>query len=94
MYYHVTKGRKKTPLHVMNVHTIYELCRSSELITSFKRQSTCISYKAMKELRKDLAKHTVLQSSEFHVPQSSHFDKNCFMLAMDKFDNADKNSFS
>ena len=63
MYHHVTKGRNKTPLHVKNVHAVYKRCRSRELITSFNSQSTCISYKAMKELRKDLAKYTALQSS-------------------------------
>ena len=49
----------------------------------------------MKELRKDLAKFPVLQSAECYVPLPSYFDKNCFTLAaMDKFDNADKNSLS
>ena len=68
LYYHVTKGRSKTPLHVMNTHAVYKRCRSRELLTSLNRQSICISYKAMKELRKDLAKYTVLQSSECQVP--------------------------
>ena len=92
MYYHVTEGRSKTSLHVMNAHAIYEHCRSRELTTSFNRQSTCISYKEMKELRNDLAKYTVLQSSECHIPLPNHFDENCFTLAaIDNFDNADKN---
>ena len=68
LYYHVTKGRKKIPLHVMNAHAIYERCRSRELTTSFNRQSICISYKVMKKLRKNLAIDTVLQNSECHVP--------------------------
>ena len=69
MYHHVTKGRNKTPVHIMNGHTKYELCRNCELIRSFKRQSTCISYKAMKELRKDLPKHS-LANSECNLPLS------------------------
>ena len=49
----------------------------------------------MKELRKDLAKYTVLQSSECQVPLPSHLRKNCFTLAaMDNFGNAGKNSSS
>ena len=59
LYYHFTKGRNKKPLHVMNAHTIYERCRIHELIMSFNRKSVCISYKAMKELRKNLAKYTI-----------------------------------
>ena len=48
LHYHVSGGRQKTPVHVMNAHAIYERCRSRELITSFNRQSTCISYISMK----------------------------------------------
>ena len=49
----------------------------------------------MKELRKDLVRYKVLQSSEYYVPVPSHFDKNCFTLAaMDNLDNADKNTLS
>ena len=49
----------------------------------------------MKELKNDLAKYTVLHSSECHVPLLSHFERDCFTLAaMDNFDNADKNSIS
>ena len=94
-YYHVTKGRNKTPLHVMNAHAIYKRCRSRELITSVSRHSISISYKTVRELRKDLAKYTVLQSSECHVPLPNHFGKTCLTLAaMDNFGNADKNSLS
>ena len=33
MHYHVTKGRQKTPLHVMNAHAIYERCKSRDCDT-------------------------------------------------------------
>ena len=89
------EGTTPPPLHVMNAHATYERCRSRKLITSFNRQSILISYKVMKELRKDLAKYKALQSSQSHVSLPSHFDKNCFTsAAMDNFDNADKNSLS
>ena len=36
-----------------------------------------------------------MQSSECHLPLSSHFDKNCFTLpAMDHMNNANKSSLS
>ena len=62
--FHVNKRRYNPlpPLHVMKAHTINECCRSRELITPFNRQSICISYKAMKELKKDLANYTVFHS--------------------------------
>ena len=95
LHYHVSGGRQKTPVHVMNAHAIYERCRSRELITSFNRQSTCISYKSMKLLRQNLAKYTILESLNDKVPLPSHFDANNFTLAaMDNFDNADRNSLS
>ena len=42
---------------------------------SFNKQSTCIGYKAMKELKKDLAKSTFLQSWECHVSLPSLWQK-------------------
>ena len=45
----------------------------------------------MKELRKDLAKDTVLQSSEFPLPLPNNFYKKIFTItAMDNFDNANE----
>ena len=34
MYYVLHNGRKRTPLHVMAGHSIYETCKSKELLTS------------------------------------------------------------
>ena len=79
----------------MNTHAMYERWRRRELIKSFSWQSAYIKCKAIKELRKDLAKYTVFRSSKSHVPLPNHFDKNCFTFAaMDNCRNADKNSLS
>ena len=49
----------------------------------------------MKELKRNLAKYTILQCSECHIPLSSRFDETCFTLAaMNNFGNADKSSWS
>ena len=88
MYYHVTKVRN-------NTHAMYEHWRRRELIKSFSWQSAYIKCKAIKELRKVLAKYTVFLSSKSHVPLPNHLDKNCFTVAaMDNCGNADKNSLS
>ena len=95
MYYHATHDRHKTPMHVMNAHTIYEKCRSKKLITTFNKQCMCINYKSMKIQRSNLAKFTVLQSLPAEVPLPSHFDRKSFTIAaFDNFDYADKNSLS
>ena len=46
MYYQVTHGKHKTPLHAMNTHATYEKCRNRELSTVFNKQATCISCKS------------------------------------------------
>ena len=95
MYYQVTHGKHKTPLHVMNAHAIYEKCRSRELTTAVNKQGTCVSYKSMKTQLSNLAKFTVYESLSLDVPLPSHFETENFSLAaMDNFDNADKSSLS
>ena len=37
LFYQVVRGRKNTPLHILNAHAVYEHCRSRELITAFNR---------------------------------------------------------
>ena len=41
MYYHATHGRQKTQTSVMNAHTVYEKCKSRELISVFNKQFMC-----------------------------------------------------
>ena len=45
LYYNIHRGKKNTPLHIMNAAEIYEKCKSRELITSFNRCGVCVSYK-------------------------------------------------
>ena len=89
------RGRMKTPLHVMNAHTIYEKCKSQELITSFNRTGICVSYKQLKNDRTDLAKYAVIASGNHGIPIPCHFSTKEFTLAaMDNFDHPDKTSLS
>ena len=94
LYNHVTRGRKKTPLQLINAHAIYERCKSRELITAFNKQSCCVSYKYMKQHRMDLAKYTIIKGSD-GVPLPSHFLTASFTIAaFDNFDHHGKNSLS
>ena len=94
LYYHIHKGRKKTPLHLINAHAIYERCKSRELITAFNKQSVCVSYKVMKQEINDLAKYSIIRSSN-GVPLPSNFSPASFTIgAFDNFDHSDRNSMS
>ena len=94
MHYNINHGRKKTPLHIMNVSAIYEKCKSRELITAFNRAGLCVSYKEIQKHRNNLAKLAILNSKSNGVPIPSHFVPNEFTLgALDNFDHSDKNSF-
>ena len=95
LFYQAVHGRKNTPLHILNVYAVYEHCRSRELITAFNRQGCSVSYKTMKTMRADIAKHTILKSQDHHVPLPSNFSKSSFTIAaFDNFDNTDRNSLS
>ena len=95
MHYNINHGRKKTPLHMMNVSAIYEKCKSRELITAFNRAGLCVSYKEIQKHRNNFAKLAILNSKSNGVPIPSHFVPNEFTSgALDNFDHSDKNSLS
>ena len=95
IYYRLHDGRKNCPLHIMNALAIYGRCKSRELITSFNKQSCPVSYKTMKQHRADLAKYTIVKSSETGVPIPSHFSPSVFTIAaFDNFDYSDRSSLS
>ena len=85
MYYMIHHGQKMTPLHVMNSHTIYEACKSRDLITSFNRLGLCVSYNSMKRQRRDMAKYAILEHSNRSIIP---------MAAFDNFDHLDRNSLT
>ena len=43
IYYILHAGKKKTPLHTMTAHAIYDICKSRELITTLNHTGVCIS---------------------------------------------------
>ena len=46
MYYDASHGQHKAQTHVMSAQTVYEKCKSRELITAFNKQRMCISNKS------------------------------------------------
>ena len=87
MFYQVTHGRTKIPLHILYAHTIYKQCYGRELITTFNKQCCSVSCKSMKNIRIDLEKFTILKNERIEdgVPWLIHFITSCFTNAV--FDN-------
>ena len=91
MYHDLHRGRKRTPLHIMNSQAIYDSCKSATLITSFNRFGLCASYDELLRHQSDMASYTVESSSDT-VPFPSHFDKTVFTVgAFDNFDHDEAN---
>lgn len=88
LYYILHRGRKKTPMHVMNSQAIYDACRSATLITSFNRYGLCTSYDEVQRHHNDMGRF-IVESSCQRVPFPSHFASSQFTIAA--FDNFDHN---
>lgn len=86
LYYILHRGRKRTPMHMMNSQAIYEACRSATLITSFNRYGLCISYDEVQRYHNDMGRF-IVESSSDEVPFPSHFGSSQFTIAA--FDNFD-----
>ena len=57
IFYILHPSKKKTPLHMMTVHAIYNKCKSRELIASFNHIGVCVSY--TDAMRKGSCPHTL-----------------------------------
>ena len=68
IYCNLHNGRQSTPFRIMNAHSIYEKCRSKEIITQQNRLGLSVSYNKIKQYRSNLAKYAMLKSSENNVP--------------------------
>ena len=93
MFYNVHNGRKKTPLHLMAAHNVYDKCKSRELITTLNRIGVCVSYNEIQRSRKNLAHFAFKEGEKYGVPIPSHFVRENFTIAaLDNFDHADRSS--
>ncbi|KAG8177891.1 hypothetical protein JTE90_001722 [Oedothorax gibbosus] len=59
LYYSIHSGLKQTPLHLMVGHTIYDKCKSRELITCMDRALISVSYNEVLRKRQQLAAYVI-----------------------------------
>jgi len=86
LFHIVHRGRKRTPMHMMNSQAIYDTCKSKTLIKSFNRFGFCCSYDELLRHHNDMATY-VVESSGDGMPFPSHFGTSQFTVgAFDNFD--------
>ena len=91
LYYILHRGRKRTPMHVLNSQAIYEACKSKTLIKCFNSYGLCIGYNEVLRQRNDLARF-VVESGSDEVPFPSHLSSSQFTIAaFDNFDHDESN---
>ena len=95
MYYELQHGQKKTSLHLMTEHTIYDKCKSKELISSMNKIGVSASYQDVIRSRNLLSSYAILTSTVNNTPLPSHFTRDGFTIAaLDNFDFHDNSSLS
>ena len=93
LFYFVYRRQKKTPLDVMTGHTVYDKCKSRELITALNKIGVSTSYNEVLKNRKKLADHVLASSINEGPRLPSHFSKDHFSIcAFDNFDHGDRSS--
>ena len=93
MFYMVNNGMKKCPYHVMLAHTIYDISKSSGLITACNHLGLSVSYPTLLRMRALLGFYIICVCSFGNVPLPSHFDPNLpTLVALDVFDHNDASS--
>ena len=60
IFYILHAKKKKTPLHMMTAHDIYDKCKSKELITTFNHIGICVSYRQVQKAKSNLAQYTLM----------------------------------
>lgn len=93
LHFMASKGKKKTPLHVMNAINIHNTCRSRDLIDCFYRFGLSVSYQEVRLQRKRLAAFIIHVNKNNKVPLPLFFEKNRDSKAMaDNFDFVEQTS--
>ena len=95
MFYGLHSGRKKTPLHTMMAHHVYDICKSKELMTTLNRFGYSISYSEYRRCREKLSNFTLSKNKEEKVPFPCHLNRSDDTIAaIDNFDHEDRSSIS
>ena len=78
---------------MMTADTIYDKCKSKELISTFNHIGVSVSYRQVQKAKSDLAQYTLMQCEKVLVTIPSHFSKDMFTIAaLDNFDRQDRSS--
>ena len=84
----IHNGTRKTPLHLQK-------CKNRKVKTALNRTGMCISYNEIMSTREDLARYTIAESKDCHIPLPSQFTKENFAFAaFDNFDHQDQSTTS
>ena len=59
LFYVVNNGDKRAPLPIMLAHTVYEKCKSRELLTTLNHLGYSVSYQTNRRDRNKLAAYTL-----------------------------------
>ena len=95
LYYSVHSGKKKAPLQVMLAHSVYDKCKSKELMTSLNRLGSCISNSEYRRCKDRLEGNVYKKGLNQQVPLPSHINNDDFtIVAVDNFDHVDRSSMS
>ena len=78
MHYIHQNGKRRTPLHIMNVESVHSLGRGGKIVTQIlNREGLAISYPELRRYQHDLASFTAQRNSG-QVALPSHFDPGQF----------------
>ena len=87
MHYLIHDGKKVPPLQVMLAHSVYNRCKSKEILTQMNRFGFSVSYPQLMKFR--------YQSNNELVPIPSQLNREKFTIgAFDNFDHKDVSSIS
>ena len=82
IHYLVHNGKKKTLLHLSLCESIYDTCRSKELITIMNRLGLCMSYDEIERIDIGLATLSIESAGEKSVLVHENIENLCQMLQM------------
>ena len=77
IFYILHAGKKKTPLHMITTHVIYDKCKSRELITAFNHIGVSVSYRQVQKAKNNLTQYNV---KKFLFQYLVTFPKTCSFL--------------
>ena len=92
LYYNLYGGKEKIKLHLFIADSVYEKCKSKEVLTSLNRARVSVSYMKAERARNDLVHVTYFPSKNEGVRIPSHLTH--IIGAFHDFDHSDRSSWA